>query len=96
MIHIELRDPNIARLFHHRIVIENIRALKFGNYVDITIIITPREGYERFETWRATYSPPLFSFSTLRDDDIIITVSKHPYFLKKKKKKKVEKLSSNK
>ena len=50
MIHIELRDPNIARLFHHRIVIENIRALKFGNYVDITIIITPREGYERFET----------------------------------------------
>lgn len=44
MIHIELRDPNIARLFHHRIVIENIRALKFGNYVDITIIITPREG----------------------------------------------------
>lgn len=44
MIHIELRDPNIAQLFHHRIVIENIRALKFGNYVDITIIITSREG----------------------------------------------------
>lgn len=56
MIHIELRDPNIAQLFHHRIVIENIWALKFDNYVDITIITSREEGYERFGTWRATYS----------------------------------------
>lgn len=64
--YIELPEIQISiQLFHHRTVIENIPALKFDNYVDITIIIVSGGGLREIQNLKSHLLLPLFSFSTM-------------------------------
>lgn len=57
--YIELPEIQISiQLFHHRTVIENIPALKFDNYVDITIIIVSGGGLGRDSELEEPLTPP--------------------------------------